>query len=300
MNAREIVASRGGIWSGRYGVCSCPVCQPESRKDQSALSISDQSGRMLMKCHKSNCDYVSILKSLGVNVNRTDAPTGDYMTAIKDEEARRGMEAIVTSERIMGATEKRSHPYTTRKGFPDKRFSVITVMKLKKIMNIPRPLRGLGSNELLLCVPMKSYEGDLKSIEFISANGLKCFLPGGKLQKTACWIGTEGPIIICEGVATGLSISRCAANLGLPVIVACAGSAANMLGLKTKSFFVMADNDKSGAGESAARKMMKSYVMPPVVGMDFNDYELAQPQEASALLSSLLSGAGLRAGHPTM
>ncbi|WP_439651513.1 DUF7146 domain-containing protein [Maritalea mediterranea] len=44
---------------------ACPVCQPERRTDQRALSISKSGGRLLIYCHKSGCDFFKILAAAG-------------------------------------------------------------------------------------------------------------------------------------------------------------------------------------------------------------------------------------------
>ena len=66
-DARAITATLGGRWHGRYGVCACPVCQPERRRDQTALTLSDGTdGRLLLHCKKSECSFRDILAAGGI------------------------------------------------------------------------------------------------------------------------------------------------------------------------------------------------------------------------------------------
>jgi hypothetical protein len=302
MNAREIVAARKGKWCGSYGVTACPVCQPEMRNEQMSLSVSDKGGRLLMKCHKSNCGYVDILRGLGVSGNKPVEVSEDEKNARAADDVRRALSGRMMANRILKNTKRGFHPYAARKGFPNVEFPTITVKKLKSLMKLPKILEGLALDEVLLCVPMRTEDDQLQSIEFIASDGLKCFMPGGKLKKAACWMGKQGPVVVCEGVATGLSLWRCAASLGLSIRVAAAGSATNMISLRGVADYVMADNDpskiceKTGkevgkTGERAAREIGKPYAMPPIVGMDFNDYESVIPSEARLLLSRLLCDA---------
>jgi len=70
-DARSLATALGGRWHGRHGSAPCPVCQPERRRDQNALSLADGSDeRLLLNCKKSACAFSDILASAGV------APSG--------------------------------------------------------------------------------------------------------------------------------------------------------------------------------------------------------------------------------
>lgn len=64
--ARDITAALGGRWYGSYGTAACPVCQPERRKDQTALTLNDRQGRLVLHCKKSNCRFTEVLRAAGV------------------------------------------------------------------------------------------------------------------------------------------------------------------------------------------------------------------------------------------
>jgi len=67
MNARELTAALGGVWRGHSGSAPCPVCQPERRRDQNALSVRDGAdGRALLYCFKNWCSFVDIAKALSL------------------------------------------------------------------------------------------------------------------------------------------------------------------------------------------------------------------------------------------
>lgn len=80
MDAREITLSLGGRWHGHYGTAPCPVCQPERRRDQSALSLTDgDDGRLLADCKKLHCSFTDILATAGVNRGSYRAPDPDVL-----------------------------------------------------------------------------------------------------------------------------------------------------------------------------------------------------------------------------
>jgi len=74
-----------------------------------------------------------------------------------------------------------------------------------------------------LVVPLRDADGELHSLQFISADGTKRFLSGGRI--TGCFLTisdrTDGALVICEGYATGASVHEatcfavvCAMNCG--------------------------------------------------------------------------------------
>ena len=74
-NARAITAALGGHWRGGYGTAPCPICQPERRKGQNALTLHDASdGRLLLHCKKAECDFRDILAAAGVRSERLASP----------------------------------------------------------------------------------------------------------------------------------------------------------------------------------------------------------------------------------
>lgn len=62
----RLCAELGGKWHRSYGVAPCPVCQPERRKDQNALTIRADGGRLLMHCKKLGCEFQDILTASGI------------------------------------------------------------------------------------------------------------------------------------------------------------------------------------------------------------------------------------------
>jgi len=86
-DARTLTQALGGRWHGGYGCAPCPVCQPDQRRDQNALSISQgHDGRLLLHCFK-GCDFRDILASAGVTPG-TYAPPDPAIIALRCAEER--------------------------------------------------------------------------------------------------------------------------------------------------------------------------------------------------------------------
>lgn len=65
-DARTLTLGLGGRWHGRYGVSPCPICQPERRKGQDALTLADGAAGLLLSCKKAGCSFRDILAAAGV------------------------------------------------------------------------------------------------------------------------------------------------------------------------------------------------------------------------------------------
>jgi len=71
-DARELTLALGGRWHGGYGAAPCPICQPERRKGQNGLTLSDgRNERLVLDCKKSACAFLDILAAAGLR-------SGDY------------------------------------------------------------------------------------------------------------------------------------------------------------------------------------------------------------------------------
>ena len=92
-DARELTLALGGRFHGRYGTAPCPVCQPQRRKDQNALTLADgRNGRLMLDCKKSACGFLHILAAAGLR-------SGDYSPPDAATIARREREAKAEAQR---------------------------------------------------------------------------------------------------------------------------------------------------------------------------------------------------------
>ena len=185
-----------------------------------------------------------------------------------------------------GASASGSSPYLVRKGVEGE------------------SLRYLDDGGLV--VPMIRYgeESALVGAQVIAADGNKRFLTGTAKQGSACRLGlvvVGAPVLVCEGLATGLTI-RAATGRRFPVFVAFdAGNllpvAALLRGLCPDSpLLVCADDDwqtQGNPGRSKARAVTRAvsaahHVYPVFSGdrggrmTDFNDLQVAEGLDAVA------------------
>lgn len=163
--------------------------------------------------------------------------------------------------------------------------------------------KGIGANKTRLfgdelVIPLR--EGDkLHSLQFISLNGDKRFLPGGRVAGCYFSIGiTDGKDALCiaEGFATGASIHEAT---GLPVAVAFNAGNLKAVALAIREFFpglpliLCADDDHSTPGNpglakarEAAKAVNGQVAVPdfesdrPGWATDFNDMAKLRGKEA--------------------
>ena len=65
-DARTLTLRLGGRWHCRYGAAPCPVCQPERRRGQNALTLADGRAGLLLHCKRLGCDFRDIATAAGI------------------------------------------------------------------------------------------------------------------------------------------------------------------------------------------------------------------------------------------
>ena len=98
IDAHALTLKLKGKWHGASGSAPCPVCQPERRPDQGALSLKDGvDGRLLLHCFKSGCDFRAILAASDVSAteieNRDSRTPAHYRGPDRGEGDRRVRQA---------------------------------------------------------------------------------------------------------------------------------------------------------------------------------------------------------------
>jgi hypothetical protein len=131
-----------------------------------------------------------------------------------------------------------------------------------------------------LVVPLYDHEGDISSLQYISADGKKLYHTGGATGSRFWLLGeVDRTLYIAEGFATAATIREAT---GQAVVIAY--SASNLVPVTeimrrkygvTQDIVIVADNDASGVGlryaEQASAKYGARIVVPPMQG-DANDY----------------------------
>lgn len=186
----------------------------------------------------------------------------------KDREERRRLRAdgyaraAKRAAALIGEAAQDEHGYLRLKGFADSKGLVLPNGSLVV------PMRDVCTNALV----------GAQLIRWITEERRwdKRMLPGMRAKGAVFRIGSKSAAetFLCEGYATGLSVAEAARLLRLNASVLVTFSATNLVevaGRLDRAAFVVADNDESGVGESAAKRTGLSYCMPPRVGEDAND-----------------------------
>jgi putative DNA primase/helicase len=166
---------------------------------------------------------------------------------------------------VLRSTVPSPHDYLLRKGLRDAQGLVMPKGELFV------PMRRLSDNQLqggqVIRWDEAERKWDKKMLPGMRAKGAVLRL-GPPKAREAC---------LCEGYATGLSIELAARQARLSLVVIVTFSDSNLVhvaGLMKDSAirrFVFADNDKSGAGERAAKDAGLPYCMSDREGEDAND-----------------------------
>lgn len=176
------------------------------------------------------------------------------------QERARQSNARGVAEGMVSRAALDAHAYLTAKGFPEERGLVL-------------------DGELLIPMREFGHYSQINSLQRIAADGTKLFLSGGKAKGSVFFIGPSlsRERWLVEGYATGLSVRAALRWLHADAQIVVCFSAGNLahIGKLVRSWsapsFVMADNDKSGAGEAAAEETGLMWCMPGDVDTDAND-----------------------------
>jgi len=176
-----------------------------------------------------------------------------YDPAIRQQLQKERLELQEKAQRkasyIISQTTQSRHPYMVRKGF-DMNLSV-----WKELLVVPMRVGSL-----------------LVGCQLIAPDGVKRFLTGQITKGASLMIGKEGRDIVCEGLATGMSVRRAMKHLREPCQIHVCFSANNMvdIALSLGNPLVIADNDETGV--RSAKKIASTYWLGEA-GEDFNDTE---------------------------
>jgi putative DNA primase/helicase len=207
-------------------------------------------------------------------------------------------EASQKGERLYNyAASCSGHPYLTAKGV--------------------QPFHALRVSSRDLIVPLYDSYGIMRSLQFISPDGHKRFLKGGR--KSGCYLtlNTEATnrsqaVLICEGLATGLSLFQ-STSLETLVTFDAGNLKAVALGARRdwpKRLIIMAaDNDAEGAGNIGVAKAKEAAMAVDGLlsvpfprggnrGRSFDFNELHQAEGAEAVRAFIASAYEVKGGRP--
>jgi hypothetical protein len=285
-----LTANLGGKWHGGYGVAPCPVCQAERRRDQNALTINVDGERLLLHCKKLGCDFRDILIAAGITAGTFE------IDALALENARREKEAVAAKKLAYARSLwDHSKPIEGTKGEAYLRGRGITC-------DLPPSLRWLAdtghkptaqycSAMIARISPTEAIHRTfftkqgvrLDKVPSAAKNGSHKMMLGSTCGGAVALSDTGGPLVVCEGIETGLSLLS--GILDGPHTVKAALSTSGIAGFglpqKVGDLIIAIDNDGNGAGQRAGTNLAAraqgqgwnvSTLTPPNIGQDWNDY----------------------------
>lgn len=153
-----------------------------------------------------------------------------------------------------------------------------------------------------LVLPLRDADGVLHSLQFISGDGAKKFLPGGRIAGCFFTVAdAAGPLVICEGFATGASIHEATGHA-----VVCTMNCGNLMAVaqslrgkhQEREIIIAADDDRwtnenpgLTKATEAAKAIAAKLAVPQFTELtnrptDFNDM-----QDSKAIRGAILAAA---------
>ncbi len=277
VDPQTLTSNLGGFWYRSYGVAPCPVCQPEKQKHQNALSIGSDGGRLLLHCKKYGCDFRAILSAAGVAPGQHIV---DEMARV-NAEAARAEQAAKTKARARSLWE-RSQPVAGTHGETYLRGRGITCPIPETLRWLPDVYHGPSGRYCSAIVADVSTGGVHRT--FFTKKGQRLdksakMMLGPCAGGAVCLSGSDGPLVVCEGIETGLSLLS--GILVEPATVWAALSAPGIKAVKLpdapSQLVIATDGDPVGheAGQSLAERAHRLgwnvSTLPAPAGQDWND-----------------------------
>ncbi len=275
MRAQDIVRSLRGKWFGHYGIARCPAHDDK----KPSLSISEDDGKILVKCH-AGCSQDSVIH------------------ALKSQKL-----WDVLDELIYGSIERKIKPDNSNKdsfirklwmeSINAENTPVQAYLRSRGISHIPPSLRCHTETlhtptkqkyPAMIAVIMRWPDKEPHAIHRTYLDGDKkaAIEPNrmmlGSINGGAVMLGAVHEVmVVAEGIETALSVQQAT---GIPAWAVL--SASNYRGLilpdSVKEITIAADNDDAGlkaaheaAGLWARQDRQVRISLPPETGTDFND-----------------------------
>lgn len=276
-DARELTLALSGDWRGNHGSAPCPVCQPARRSDQRALSIREDGGRLLTYCHKSGCDFRAVTEAAGI-----PAATGAIdVQAAREADARRATYEAEQSAKARKLWEA-GMPINGTNGEAYLRGRGITCALPPSLRWVADTFHGPSARWHSAMVADVSAGGVHRT--FFDKSGTR-LISNAKMMQGPCSGGAvalseaQGPLVVCEGIETGLSLLS--GLMGEPAEVWAALSTSGIRALslppRPRRLIVAADGDRAGIeaakalGDRAYCLGWDVFLWPAPEGQDWND-----------------------------
>lgn len=277
MDAMTLTMTLGGHWHGSYGSAPCPVCQAERHLGQCALSLRSEGGRLLTYCHKSGCDFRSIIEAVGAP---SEGWTVDPVAAREADAKRAAYEAeqIAKARKIWDAGKAiegtKGEAYLRGRGI-----TCPLPPSLRWVFDTHHGPSGRWLSAMVADVSTGGLHRTFfeKNGSRIGKNAKMMLGPTSGGHVTIC--EAAAPLVVAEGIETALSLAS--GLLSGPAAIWAALSTSGMrslqLPLRPGKLIIATDGDEAGrlAGNALAERASSHgwqvSLLPAPEGQDWND-----------------------------
>jgi hypothetical protein len=283
-DASQLTISLRGRWYGRYGTAPCPICQPDRKCGQNALTLADGvNGQLLLNCKKSGCAFLDVLAATGLR-------SGEYRAPDPAKLAQREVEKWAAAEKRAAQAQR-----VWQEAQPIGGTVAETYLRGRGITcELPATLRfhpdcWHGPTARRLPAMVAAVQGAVSPAvhrTWLSADGLgKADIDLPKAMLGAVTGGAVrladglGPLVVAEGIETALSLAS--GLLQTPATVWAALSTSGIRGLHLPAIAsrltIAPDGDKPGReaanalAERAHALGWQVSLLPAPNGRDWND-----------------------------
>ncbi|SPF81139.1 DUF7146 domain-containing protein [Pseudoprimorskyibacter insulae] len=283
MDARTLTQTLKGHWYGRYGTAPCPVCQPEQRKGQNALTLSEGQAGLLAHCKKSNCGFSDILGAAhvapGLWTPPDPATRAKANTAKQADAKRRADQAFRLWQEAEPITGTIAETYLRGRGitcdlpetlrFHPECWHGATARRYPAMVALVEGCKSFGIHRTYL-----RPDGASKA-DIAPCKAMLGATSGGAVRLT----DQPGPLVVAEGIETGLSLASGLLSLRATIWSALSTSGMRGLFLHSGKGRLKIASDGDAAGREAAQALaMRAHslgwqvsMLPAPNGRDWND-----------------------------
>lgn len=279
-DAERVTRELGGRWRGGSGSAPCPLCQPEGRRDQAALSIRDGDHGVLLYCFKGGCNFADIARAV-------DLPREMSLPdPVAMREARKRQAEFDAGKLARARAEwERAKPIAKTNGERYLRSRGINCDLPASLRFQPDLMHSETGRWVAAMIGDIEPTGGIHVTFLEKSGGVR--IKGGrrKEMRGPCRGGAvrlsegDGPLVVCEGIETGLSLVQALADQSPRVWAALSTSGVRGLELPAdaRELIVAPDGDAPGREAAEALSERASWlgwmvsVLDPGDGRDWND-----------------------------
>lgn len=282
VNPNALALDLGGRWMRSYGSAPCPICQPERRMDQSALTIAERDGKLLLNCKKSGCDFRDLLVACGITPGRFEI---DH--AALEQARRKRIEAEAGARRRAQDIWRQGQPIAGTPGETYLRGRGITCYLPPSLRWLPHTYHTPSQSPCsAMLAHVQSVSGEPMGLHrtFFSKQGER-LSKDPKMMLGPCrggavrLIKAKGPLVVAGGIETALSLASGLFSTPASVWAALSTSGLAGLALPLDPGKLTIAPDGDDAGKSAGIRLAERAsalgwvvsLLPAPDGLDWND-----------------------------